>query len=158
MPTIYKTIRKDHDRHRELMKAISRTSGDSPTRRECWNALYYDVKAHAAAEEETFHARIMQKPDGQNDARHSVSEHKELNDLMEKLQATELSSPQWLKLFEKLRHDYEQHMDEEENEIFETAREVFSENRADEISDDFISRKSAEVELVDRKAAEALRE
>ncbi len=94
--TIYERICKDHAHHRELLNRIAQTSGDSEDRREAWDAFYYDVKAHAAAEEETFYSKLMADSDGQDDARHSVSEHKEMDDIIEELQSTEFSSPAWL--------------------------------------------------------------
>lgn len=158
MPDIYETIRKDHERHRKLLDAIADTSGDSEKRRKCWNDFYYDVKAHAAAEEETFYSKIMAKPDGQDDARHSVAEHHEMDELMEELQGIDFSSPQWLQKFQQLKHDYEHHMDEEEEDIFKTARKVLTDDKTGEISDAFLSRKAAEEELVDKKARESLQE
>mgnify|MGYP001371336392 CR=1 FL=1 len=53
MTDIYKTIEEDHGKHRGLLGAIGETSGDSAERRRLWNQFYYEVKSHAAAEEET---------------------------------------------------------------------------------------------------------
>ena len=140
--SIYENIRKDHERHRELLEKLADTTGDSESRRECWEAFYYDVKSHAAAD----------------DARHSVAEHKEMDDIIEELNATEFSSPAWLTRFKTLKHDYEHHMDEEENDIFEKARQVFDKEQASSIGQRFVERKKAERELVDEKAAESLEE
>ncbi len=156
--SIYESIRKDHERHRELLEKLADTSGDSEKRRECWNAFYYDVKAHAAAEEETFYSPLMADSDGQDDARHSVAEHKEMDDIIEELHATDFSSSAWLTQFKKLKHDYEHHMEEEENDIFEKARQVFDKEQASSIGQKFVQRKKAERELVDEKAEESLEE
>ena len=156
--TIYERICKDHAHHRELLNRLAQTSGDSEDRREAWNAFYYDVKAHAAAEEETFYSKLMADSDGQDDARHSVSEHKEMDDIIEELQSTEFSSPAWLQRFKTLKHDYEHHMDEEENDIFEKARQVFDKQQASTIGQQFSQRKKAELKLVDEKAEASLEE
>lgn len=156
--SIYESIRKDHSRHRELLQGLAETSGDSKDRRKMWDEFYYDVKAHAAAEEETFYSKLMADPDGQDDARHSVAEHKEMDDIIKELNATELSSPVWLTKFKTLKHDYEHHMDEEEKDIFDKAQQVFNSQEADAIGEDFAQRKSAERELVDVKAEESLEE
>lgn len=156
--SIYENIRKDHERHRELLEKLADTTGDSETRRECWEAFYYDVKAHAAAEEETFYSPLMADSDGQDDARHSVAEHKEMDDIIEELNATEFSSAAWLTRFKTLKHDYEHHMEEEENDIFEKAKQVFDQEQASSIGQKFVKRKEAERELVDEKAEESLEE
>ena len=154
--SIYEKICKDHAHHRELLNRLAQTSGDSEERREAWDAFYYDVKAHAAAEEESFYSRLMADPGGQDDARHSVAEHKEMDDIIKELQDMEFSNPAWLTRFKTLRHDYEHHMDEEENDIFEKAREVFDEQQADSIGQKFSQRKKAELQLVDAKAEASL--
>ncbi|MEN3793264.1 hemerythrin domain-containing protein [Fulvimarina sp. MAC3] len=156
MPDIYERIKTDHDKHRELLATIGDTEGASDKRQKAWHEFYYDVKSHAAAEEETFYSKLMADPDGQDDARHSVAEHKELDDMMEELDASDMSSPQWLQTFKKLRHDYEHHISEEEEDIFAKARKVFDDKETQSFADAFAKRKKAERDLVDEKADESL--
>ena len=130
MPTIYEAIRDDHETHRRLLRQLAATSGDSVERRASWTKFYYDVKAHAAAEEEEFYSCLMRKTEGQEPARHSVHEHAELDALMEELNELDMSSPAWMAKSKTLRHDYEHHMEEEENEIFARARETIGEEDA----------------------------
>lgn len=156
MTTIYKTLKKDHAKHRELLDKIAKTSGDSEERRELYSQFFYDVSAHAAAEEEAFYSPLMKAPKGQPEARHSVAEHKELDDIMKELMEMDMSSPGWLTRFKTLKHDYEHHMDEEENEIFEQARKSIGADKDGDIAETFMNRKAAERKLVDEKAEDAL--
>ena len=156
--SIYETIKKDHDEHRRLMDELAETSGDSTARRALWTKFYYDVKAHGAAEEEAFYSKLIATEAGQPDARHSVHEHQEIDDLLEELQGMDMSSPGWLTRFKKLKHDYEHHMDEEEADIFERAREEIGADADNRIGGTFQQRKKAEIELVDQKAEDALEE
>ncbi len=61
MTDIYEMIKSDHDRHRELLELISDTAGASDARKAAWDEFYHDVKAHAAAEEETFYSKLISK-------------------------------------------------------------------------------------------------
>lgn len=158
MATIYELLKKDHDKHRDLLAKLAETSGDSDERRKLWESFYYDVGAHAAAEEETFYAPLMEDKDGQPKGRHSVAEHKELDDIVQELVEMEMSSPGWLTRFKTLRERYEHHIEEEEEEIFETAREVLGDDKSGEIGSKFQTRKAKERKLVDEKAEEALEE
>lgn len=158
MKTIYEAIREDHEVHRKLLNQIAATEGDSEARRSAWECFYYDVKSHAAAEEETFYSKLIAEPKGQDDARHSVHEHQELDDIMEELNDMDMSSPGWLTRFKTLKHEYEHHMDEEEEDIFSKAREVLSEDKDGKIASSFNERKQAELKLVDKKAEESLEE
>jgi hemerythrin superfamily protein len=156
MPSIYDAIKKDHDRHRKLLETLADTKGDSSARRAAWDEFYYDVKSHAAAEEETFYSKLISKTWGQDAARHSVHEHQELDDLMEQLNGMDMSSPAWLTRFKTLKHDYEHHIEEEENDVFERAREVISEDEIDGYGQRFLDRKAKERDLVDAKVEDSL--
>ncbi|WP_371397483.1 hemerythrin domain-containing protein [Fretibacter rubidus] len=156
MTNIFKTLKNDHDKHRELLETIGDTSGDSQTRRDAWSEFFTDVSAHAAAEEEAFYAPLMETKSGQPEARHSVAEHKELDDLMQELNETDMSSPAWLATFKKLRHDYEHHMEEEENEIFAQAKKSIGDKVDGSIAEKFKKRKAKERDLVTEKAENAL--
>ena len=156
MTSIYDAIRKDHAHHRELLDRIAETEGDSPDRREAWDAFYHDVKSHAAAEEETFYSKLMSETWGQDSARHSVHEHEQMDELMEELRETDMSSPGWLQKFKQLKHDYEHHMEEEEDEVFTRAQKVIGEEDNDAFGAKFLQRKAREAELVEEKREDAL--
>ncbi|WP_111735164.1 hemerythrin domain-containing protein [Roseovarius amoyensis] len=156
MPSIYDAIQEDHQRHRSLLKEIADTSGDSKARRKAWATFYQDVKSHAAAEEETFYSKLMSKTWGQDAARHSVHEHQQMDDILEELNDKDMSSPGWLQRFETLRHDYEHHIDEEEDEVFTRAREVIGAEENDAFGDRFLKRKAEERSLIAKKREDSL--
>jgi len=156
MPSIYDAIKSDHNAHRKLLDQIAETNGDSDTRRNAWDSFYHDVKSHAAAEEETFYPKLISKTWGQDAARHSVHEHQQLDDIMEELNEMDMASPGWLTRFKTLKHDYEHHMDEEENEVFTRAKEVIDQSEIDGFGERFEARKKEERELIDKKRQDSL--
>ncbi|MBY5990186.1 hemerythrin domain-containing protein [Roseovarius atlanticus] len=156
MPSIYDAIRADHDNHRALLDRIEDTSGDSDDRKSAWKEFYEDVKSHAAAEEETFYSKLISKTWGQDAARHSVHEHQQLDDIMEELNEGDMASPGWLTRFKTLKHDYEHHMDEEEDEVFARAQEVIPEDEIEGYGERFEKRKSKERGLIDDKREDSL--
>ncbi len=156
MTDIYTAIKADHDEHRKLLDRISDTTGDSAERREAWDAFYHDVKSHAAAEEETFYSKLISKTWGQDAARHSVHEHQQLDDLMEELNDGDMSSSGWLTKFKTLKHDYEHHIEEEENEVFTRAKEVIPDSEIEGFGKRFKERKAEERDLIAEKRADSL--
>ncbi|MBO6784120.1 MAG: hemerythrin domain-containing protein [Alphaproteobacteria bacterium] len=145
MSNIFDTLTEDHDGHRRLLDRLAGTEGDSTERRALFLKLKVDVEAHAAAEEQTFYAELIAMPDGQDKARHSVAEHESMSDIIEELDETDMSSPGWLTRFKTLKDKLEHHMDEEENEVFAKARDLFSDERAASLSNAFRQRKQDEV-------------
>ena len=76
----------------------------------------------------------LSKPDVQDQARHSIAEHKEADDLIEKLAEMDFSSPGWIAAAEELQHKMVHHMDEEEEDVFKLARQVLSENEINQLN------------------------
>lgn len=145
---IYKRLEQDHDRQKDLAARLVETSGDSEDRRQLWADFKAEAEAHANAEEQTFYAALIENPDTQEKARHSVSEHKTASDLIEKLGDTDMSSASWLQTFQTLKEELEHHIEEEENEVFPKARSVISDDEATRLADEFETRKSAELDAV----------
>lgn len=142
---IYTRLMEDHVTQRDLSKKLAETSGDTDERRNLFALLKQEVEAHAAAEEQSFYAELMGHSDGQEKARHSVSEHKEAADLIEELTDLDMGSGGWLNKFKKLKDELEHHVDEEEAEIFPAAQAIISDKRAQELGREFERFKTAKL-------------
>lgn len=145
---IYERLKQDHKKQRRLCEALMKTSGDSDDRRELFAELCDEVESHAAAEEQSFYAALIEKADGQDKARHSVAEHKEASDLIEELQEMDMGTGAWIQKFENLKDELVHHVDEEEEEVFPLAKKLINPERAEFLANKFDERKAAE-----RKAA-----
>ncbi|SDH41952.1 hemerythrin domain-containing protein [Alloyangia pacifica] len=156
MTSIYDAIKKDHETHRALLDRIDATEGNSSERREAWETFYRDIKSHSAAEEEEFYSELMKHTWGQDAARHSVHEHAEMDEILEELNEMDMSSPGWLTRFRTLKHDYEHHMEEEEEEVFTRARKVVGEEDNDAYGKRFLDRKEKELGLIEKKKEDHL--
>ena len=142
---IFADLKADHDRHRDLLERLGNTSGDSDERRALFDEFRTEVGAHAAAEEESLYATMLGMPDLREDAVHSVSEHKEISDLLGELADIDMSSSAWLAKFKELRHDYEHHIDEEEEEMFPEASKELSSAEEAKLAKIFEDRKPKEL-------------
>ena len=98
----------------------------------------------------------MQHTWGQDAARHSVHEHAEMDEILEELNEMDMSSPGWLTRFRTLKHDYEHHMDEEEEDVFARARKVVGEEDNDAYGQRFLDRKKKELGLIEEKKEDHL--
>ncbi|WP_374410976.1 hemerythrin domain-containing protein [Novosphingobium colocasiae] len=143
---IFRDLKADHDRHRSMLEKLGETSGDSEERRTQFDALRTELQAHAAAEEESLYATMLAEPDLRDEARHSVSEHKEIDDYLGELVDIDMSSSAWLTKFKEMRHRYLHHIDEEEEEMFPSAARNLSAEAEKRIAKVFEQRKPAELE------------
>lgn len=144
---IFKDLKADHDKHRAMFAALEKAKGDD--RREQFEALRTELQAHAAAEEESLYATMLAKPDLRDDARHSVSEHKEIDDFLGELMEKDIDSKEWTETFGKLQHRYFHHIDEEEEEMFPEASKELSAEEEKRLAKVFEARKPKELALAE---------
>ena len=142
--TIFDSLKADHDRHRSMLSMIA--EADPADRAALFEQFRVDISAHAAAEEQTLYATMMADPALQDDARHSVSEHKEIGDMIVAIAKAEPGSAEWEKAFTELRTEYDHHITEEEEEMFPAAAEEMSDDKAEELGTVFEERKPDEVQ------------
>ncbi len=135
--TIFESLRSDHETQRTLVDLLTKTQGDSDGRTELFARLKRELEAHAGAEERYFYVPLMEHDLTQEKARHSVAEHKELDDLVEQLEEYDMSGSQWLPTAEKLSHLLTHHLDEEEQEVFQLAGKALSENEKVSLGEEY---------------------
>lgn len=148
---IFEDLKADHDKHRELLEQLGETQGASDERKALFEALRKELQAHAAAEEESLYATMLGKPDLRDEARHSVSEHKEIDDFLGELVETDMSSSAWLTKFKEMRHRYLHHIDEEEEEMFPEAAEKLSDADEAKLAKVFEARKPRELAIAEKE-------
>lgn len=115
---IFARLIEDHEKHRNLLARIEETRGASDERAALFEEFTFEAKGHAAAEEQALYSTMMRKPPTTQDTRHSVSEHHEVEEMLNDLAATDMSSSAWLMKFRTLKERYTHHIDEEEAEHF----------------------------------------
>ena len=143
---IYRDLKKDHDRQRAMMKKLGELEGATRERKELFEKFRLDLQSHAAAEEESLYAAMLADPDLREDARHSVSEHKEVDDVLGEMMKLEMASDKWEEKFYHMRRRYEHHIDEEEKEMFPAAAKELDDATEDELAETYEERKPKELE------------
>ncbi|ALM21761.1 hypothetical protein JCM19294_2068 [Nonlabens tegetincola] len=134
---IFEAIREDHEKQRDYCKKLLDTSGDSEFRRNIWEELKKELQIHADAEEKYFYVPLFKDDLTQDKARHSVAEHHEIDELIEKLNDTDFDSSAWLAHMKNLADKVIHHLDEEEHEVFQLAGKSLSENQKKSLASDY---------------------
>lgn len=146
--TIFDRLKQDHDTHRELFAKMAEADRekDEAQLEKLFDQFKVEVSAHAAAEEETLYATMLAQPDLREDAQHSVSEHKEIDDYLEELDDLKFNGEAWRKKFAEMKKRYLHHIDEEEEEMFPDAAKELSAAEEERLGKLFAKRKPAELE------------
>lgn len=155
---IFTRLKQDHDKHRELLARISETQGESAERQTLFTELTRELKGHAAAEEQALYSTMMRKPPTTDVTRHSVAEHHEIDEMLNDLAATDMSSGAWLLKFRSFEDCYLHHIKEEEDDHFPEFADHLTEEDERHMKAVFDRRKEAEkaeAEVTPEKAEDA---
>ena len=135
---IFEALRESHDRQRTYADALIKTSGDTPERVEAYKQLKAELQAHETAEERHFYIPLMEFDNGVDLSRHAISEHHEMDEMMETLDETEMSSPAWLAMAKKLSEKVHHHLKEEEQKFFQMAGKLLDEKQKQSLAGEYV--------------------
>ncbi|MFV0623925.1 hemerythrin domain-containing protein [Sphingomonas sp. ac-8] len=142
---IYEDLKRDHDKQRKMLAELGDFATAKGERKKLFEKFRLELQSHAAAEEESLYATMLGEPELRDDARHSVSEHKEVDDLLGELMDLEFDSDEWKEKFFHMRRRYEHHIDEEEEEMFPAAAEELDDVTEEKLADVYEDRKPKEL-------------
>lgn len=135
---IYKAILDDHNIQRKLCKKLLDTkSKGEKARNKAYTNLKIELKAHEVAEERYFYQPLIDTDKMIEDARHGMAEHHEMDEVMKKLDDTEIDTDTWFTLAEELCNKVEHHLEDEEEDFFKKAKKIYSASEAEELAKEY---------------------
>lgn len=124
---IFAALIVKHDVQRDLCDQLENEK-DNDKRKAIYEELKLELQAHAAAEERHLYIPVMQHDDGLDLSRHAITEHHEMDEMMETLDDGRISQETWDTTCADLIHKVRHHLQEEENEFFKQARKILDED------------------------------
>lgn len=126
--TVYELLGESHDRQRELCARLTRTrASNAQGRVETMSALRIELAAHAAAEERYLYVPMLMADMGLQSARHALSEHHDIDELVEDLQLLDPAGEAWGEQAKALAHKVRHHLKEEEGKFFQISGKIMTE-------------------------------
>lgn len=120
---IFAALIEKHEVQRELCDKLKKAKGDTQ-RKAVYEDLKLELQAHAAAEERHLYVPVMQHDEGLDLSRHAITEHHEMDEMMETLDDGRIGQEKWDKTCADLIHKVRHHLQEEENDFFKQARKI----------------------------------
>ncbi|MGV8889243.1 MAG: hemerythrin domain-containing protein [Pseudomonas sp.] len=142
---IFEALRESHDRQRTYADALIQTSGDTSERVEAYKRFKSEIQAHETAEERHFYIPLMEFDNGVDLSRHAIAEHHEMDEMMETLDETEMSSPAWLAAAKKLAEKVNHHMEEEEQKFFQMAGKLLDDKQKETLAGQYVKEYKAQL-------------
>jgi len=134
---IFDALLKSHETQRAMCKQLLASIGDEDKRKQVFEELKAELAAHETAEERAFYVPLIAHDETVEAARHGISEHHEMDEMVEELDKAGDGSPEWLETVGKLVHRIEHHLKEEEEKFFPQAREVLSSKQVRDLGEPY---------------------
>jgi hemerythrin superfamily protein len=144
-------LKKDHDSVRTLFSRFERTSKtDLERRNDLLDQIRREIQIHSRAEEEIFYPALKAlNGEGRQLVSQALDDHKDISDLLTQISRLKLTAKNFDDRFEALFEIVDQHVEEEEGEIFRFAEENCSEQQLEDLGRQIQERKR----ILDRQLA-----
>lgn len=138
---VYAAIKHQHDAARDTLEKLGdSTTRAVKTRKFLFDAFKRDLWAHNKVEEAVFYSVLRNHKEVRDEALEAFAEHHMLNALLEELETTPVDNDNWTAKFSALSELLEHHMKEEEDEVFNMARNLLSTDDASDMGKKLQSR------------------
>jgi hemerythrin superfamily protein len=130
MDDIYEYIKADHKKVAHLFEQFEKEKS-SDIKVEIVTMIVKELLLHSHSEQETFYKKLEEYPASREDAEHGEEEHKEIEDQINVVVAgCATPNKAWETKVLELKKIVDDHVKEEEGEIFSKAKQVLDEDEA----------------------------
>jgi len=131
---IYSLIKKDHQEVASFFRRLKAAEGFSETSEQLFAQLREELEIHARAEEQVWYPALREAEGTQELVEEALDDHELVQDLLDELAASRMDDEAWNEKLEVLGEHVEDHIEEEESNIFDVARQLFSAEQAAELA------------------------
>ncbi len=124
-------LKADHEKVKKLLSDCEETTERAEaTRTDLFAKIKAEMLIHERIEEEIFYPALKSHPKAKDIVLEGYEEHHVVDEIMGELEALPVTDETWGAKFKVMKENIEHHIEEEEGEMFKTARQVLD---ADEL-------------------------
>ena len=132
----FQLLKEDHQKVSGIFQQLEPTTERAEkTRTELFARLQEELDIHAKIEESVFYPAIKQEAETREIVLEGFEEHHVVKMLLKELEAMPVDSEQWTAKLKVLQENVEHHVEEEEAEMFQKARQVLSEDEITQLGE-----------------------
>ena len=136
-------LKTDHDKVKQLLGELeSTTERGVKTRTELFATIKGELTVHEIIEEEIFYPELKAHPKAKDIVLEGFEEHHVVDLLMSELEALPVEDETWGAKALVMKENIEHHIEEEEGEMFKTARSVFDKGELEDLGARMETRKT----------------
>jgi hemerythrin-like domain-containing protein len=120
-------LKQDHETVADLLEKIDKTTERGvKTREDLFTKLKSELDVHAKIEETIFYPALENEDETRDITLEAFEEHRLVKQLLGELESMSKDAEEWTAKFTVLKENIEHHVEEEEGEMFASARKVLS--------------------------------
>jgi hemerythrin superfamily protein len=131
---IYSLVKQDHEEVTRLFRRLKAAEGFSETSEQLFAQLREALELHAHAEERVWYPALREAEGTQELVEEALDDHALIQELLDELAVSRLDDEAWHEQLEVLAEQVEDHIEEEEGDLFDVARQLFSAEQAAELA------------------------
>jgi hemerythrin superfamily protein len=132
----FQLLKEDHQKVSGLFQQIEPTTERAEkTRTELFARLHEELDIHAQIEEKVLYPAIKQAAETREIVLEGFEEHHVVKMLLKELASMPVDTEQWTAKMKVLKENVEHHVEEEEGEMFQKARQVLSEDEINSLGE-----------------------
>jgi thiamine kinase-like enzyme len=123
----FELLKQDHKKVSDIFSKLEETTERAEkSRDELFTTLKQELDIHAHIEETIFYPVLKREAETRAITLEGFEEHKVVKTLLTELEAEDQTTEQWTAKLKVLKENVEHHVEEEEGEMFKSAREVLT--------------------------------
>ncbi|MGI9105085.1 MAG: hemerythrin domain-containing protein [Pyrinomonadaceae bacterium] len=127
-------LKADHEKVSGIFEKLEDTTERAEkTREELFTKLKQELDLHAHIEETIFYPVLKKADETRDITMEGIQEHHVVKVLLRELDAMGVGSETWTAKLKVLKENVEHHVEEEEEDMFKSAREVLGNERLEEL-------------------------
>jgi hemerythrin-like domain-containing protein len=133
METIYDILKAEHKQVADLIQQAMRDGS-----KETFFKIKAKTEPHLMGEEKLFYPLLEEKGELRDLVNHAYEEHDEIKSISSELESMDAGSSNWTSKLKELDESVSHHVDEEENKVFPEAQRVLSNDKAQQIAQQYL--------------------
>jgi hemerythrin-like domain-containing protein len=136
------TLEKEHVEVQEILEKLKNTSGKAvKSKEDLFMKLKQELIPHMKGEEKHFYPLLLKKKEGKEIGLEALEEHHVAEMILKELDSLSKSDETWNAKISVFAEIVKHHIEEEEEEVFEKAKDLLTDDELNKIMSSFTSEK-----------------
>ena len=136
MPNAIELLKEDHRKVKKLLEQGDETTENAvKTRTEVLEKIKAEMQIHEAIEEEIFYPALQQHEKAKDIVLEGYEEHHVVDRILAELDDVSVEDERWAAKFSVMKENVEHHIEEEEEDMFAKAKQIFSDDELNDLGE-----------------------